>query len=212
VTATYGGSGDYLSSSANASFTIARRAAAVTPAAASKVYGTVDPPLTGTLTGFIATDGIVATYTRAAGESVGTYAISATLTPALALANYTVTYGSALFTISLPAGPGLSVTASPNTLIWSPNKIMTPVTVSGTVSGTGVTLTYAVTDEYKKVQPSGSATVDSSGRYSFVVMLEAYRTGNDDDGRFYTIQETARDQFGRTATASAIVRVPHDQK
>jgi hypothetical protein len=87
-----------------------------------------------------------------------------------------------------------------------------PVTVSGSVTGTGVTLTYAVVDEYKKVQPSGTTTVNANGTYSFVIKLEAYRNGNDSDGRIYTIIVTAKDQFGRTVSASTTVRVPHDQQ
>ena len=40
----------------------------VSPAAASKFYGDADPPLTGTLTGFVAADSIVATYDGPAVE------------------------------------------------------------------------------------------------------------------------------------------------
>jgi peptidoglycan hydrolase-like protein with peptidoglycan-binding domain len=90
---------------------------------------------------------------------------------------------------------------------------MVPVTISGTASGAGVTsISYKVTDEYKKVQPSGTATVNANGTYSFVVSLEAYRNGNDMDGRFYTILLTATDRFGRITTTTVIVRVPHDQQ
>jgi hypothetical protein len=85
-----------------AAFTIGKAIASVTPAAASKVYGSADPAFTGTLSGFQAADGIAATYSRNAGESVGgsPYTISATLSPAAALTNYTVTYNSAAFTIN----------------------------------------------------------------------------------------------------------------
>ena len=40
------------------------------PNAASKTYGAADPALTGTLTGFLAADGVTATYSRTAGETV----------------------------------------------------------------------------------------------------------------------------------------------
>src|SRR5881396_3861670 len=55
------------------SFTIAPKAASVTPNAASKAYGAADPsPLTtGTLTGFLAADGVTASYSRTTGETVG---------------------------------------------------------------------------------------------------------------------------------------------
>ena len=214
ATATYAGSsGGYLGSTGTSRYTIARRAASVTPAAASKTFGTADPPLTGTLTGFVAADGVTASYGRAAGEAVGTYPITAVLAPATALANYAVTYGTATFTIVMPPAPTVSAAANPNMLLWSPNKTMVPVTVSGIAAGSGVTvITYSVADEYKKVQPSGTAAVDAAGRYSFVINLEAYRNGNDADGRFYTITVTAQDRFGRVASTTAIVRVPHDQQ
>jgi len=44
------------------------------------------------------------------------------------------------------------------------------------------------------------------------VKLEAYRNGTDADGRLYTVLVTAKDQFGRTVSATTIVRVPHDQQ
>ncbi len=88
---------------ATAVFTINKKAASVSPANNSKNYGSADPvPLTtGTLTGFIPTDGITATYTRQSGELANvSYTISATLAPAAKLANYTVTYNTANFTIN----------------------------------------------------------------------------------------------------------------
>src|SRR5207237_428669 len=88
-----------------ASFTISPRPASVTPNAASKIYGNADPALTGTLSGFLAADGVTATYSRAAGETVAgsPYAISATLSPAGVLANYAITYNTASFTITAKA-------------------------------------------------------------------------------------------------------------
>ena len=73
----------------------------MTPNAASKMYGAADPALTGTLTGFLAADGVTATYSRTAGETVAgsPYTISATLSPAGVLSNYTITYNTASFTI-----------------------------------------------------------------------------------------------------------------
>jgi uncharacterized protein YjbI with pentapeptide repeats len=108
--------------------------------------------------------------------------------------------------------PTLSVTATPPTLLWSPNKTMTPVTVSGVVTSVSLaSAKYKVTDEYGKVQPAGNITVGANGAYSFVVSLEAYRNGNDADGRLYTILVTVTDTQGRIATATAIVMVPHNQ-
>jgi hypothetical protein len=66
---------------------------------ASKILGALDPALTGTLSGFLAADGVTATYSRTAGETVGSYTISATLSPAAVLGNYNVTYNTATFSI-----------------------------------------------------------------------------------------------------------------
>lgn len=83
------------------SFNIDRRPASVTPDAAAKTYGAPDPVLTGVLSGFLAADGVTATYIRTAGESVGSYTISATLNPASQLVNYSITHDTATFTISI---------------------------------------------------------------------------------------------------------------
>ena len=108
--------------------------------------------------------------------------------------------------------PGVVTAATPNTLLWSPNKIMTPVTVSGTVTDVSLaSVTFTVADEYNKVQPSGSVTVDAAGNYSFVVKLEAWRDGKDYNGRVFTIVVTATDSAGQSTSASAVVLVPHNQ-
>jgi uncharacterized repeat protein (TIGR02543 family) len=89
-----------------ADFTITKKAASVTPNAASKVLGEDDPILTGSLVGFVATDNVTANYSRVAGETIegSPYAISATLSPAGVLGNYNITYNTADFTITAPQG------------------------------------------------------------------------------------------------------------
>src|SRR5438270_10138890 len=69
----------------------------------SKTYGAVDPALTGTLVGFLDADGVTASYSRTAGETVATYTISATLSPISVLSNYDITYSTAEFTIDKKA-------------------------------------------------------------------------------------------------------------
>jgi hypothetical protein len=141
----------------------------------------------------------------------------------LVLATYPLTYsatdvagnvGTKTRTVTVvdTTPPVITEAATPNTLLWSPNKIMTPVTVAGTIKDfSPTTATYKVVDEYRKVQPTGTVTIGAGGAYSFVVMLEAYRNGNDDDGRVYTVTITAVDAGGRSATKSTIVLVPHNQ-
>ncbi|PYK56741.1 MAG: hypothetical protein DME48_00150 [Verrucomicrobia bacterium] len=81
---------NYEITNAGAEFTIDKKAASVTPNAKSKIYGDVDPALTGTLTGFLVADGVTAIYNRAPGETVAgsPYTISAALSPAGVLGNY----------------------------------------------------------------------------------------------------------------------------
>jgi hypothetical protein len=93
-------------------FDVARKAASVTPDAAGKTYGGLDPTLTGALSGFLAADGVSAAYTRTAGETVGPYTISATLSPSSVLGNYAITYNTAAFTITPRA---VTVTADAQT-------------------------------------------------------------------------------------------------
>src|SRR5438270_3142781 len=69
----------------------------------SKTYGAVDPTLTGTLVGFLDADGVTASYSRTAGETVATYTISAVLSPISVLSNYDITYSTAEFTIDKKA-------------------------------------------------------------------------------------------------------------
>jgi len=113
---TLGGSvaGGYVLSNTTAAATanINQKAASVAANAASKVFGSVDPALSATLTGFVASDNVTATCTRAVGEVVGLYAINCTAAPAGALANYTVTYTPANFTI-FAATPTISQLAPP---------------------------------------------------------------------------------------------------
>ena len=84
-----------------ADFTIMQRPASVTPNPASKIFSSPDPPLTGTLAGFLPGDNVTAIYTRTPGESVAgsPYTISATLAPASVLGNYDIAYATANFTI-----------------------------------------------------------------------------------------------------------------
>jgi hypothetical protein len=115
-------------------FTITPKAASVTPSAASKVYGSPDPAFSGTLTGFLAADGVTAAYSRAAGETVagGPYPMGATLSPAGVLANYAITYNTANFTITKAP---LTVTANDKTRAYgSPNPTL-DASYSGFVNG-----------------------------------------------------------------------------
>jgi len=73
------------------------------------------------------------------------------------------------------------------------------------------TVAYAVTDEYRQVQPTGSVTLRPDGSYLFTIHLQASRNGNDQNGRQYSITVRALDHAGNAGAATTDVIVPHDQ-
>jgi hypothetical protein len=110
--------------------------------------------------------------------------------------------------------PLVTLSATP-TILWPPNAKTNPVRVTGTISDKDCTIqnaTFTVTDEYGKVQPSGSLVLGAHGAYSFTVNLQASRLGSDIDGRHYKITVNAKNNAGKTGSQSGTVTVPHDQK
>src|SRR5919112_618929 len=106
------------------------------------MYGDIDPAFSGTLAGFVSADSVTATYSRTAGETVGTYTISAMLTPTGVLGNYEITYNTALFTINKrPA----SVTPNAASKIYGDTDPVFSGTLAGFVSADSVTATYSRT-------------------------------------------------------------------
>jgi hypothetical protein len=106
---------NYMLTFIGANFSITVRPITVTAAAKTKIYGDPDPALTYQITsGSLAFSDIFSgTLTRAAGETVGTYAISQ---GTLALTNnYALTFVGANFTIT--ARP-ITVTANPQAKVY----------------------------------------------------------------------------------------------
>ena len=136
--------GNYEITYNTALFTIKKKAASVTPNAAEKFYGEADPTLTGTLNGFLAADGVTATYSRTAGETVAgsPYTISAVLSPAAVLGNYEITYNTALFTIKKKAA---SVTPNAAEKFYGEADPTLTGTLNGFLAADGVTATYSRT-------------------------------------------------------------------
>ena len=127
-----------------ADFTILPKVASVTPDAASKVYGSPDPALTGTLAGFLPADNVTAVYSRTTGETVlgSPYVISAVLSPAGVLDNYTITYNTANFTITALAA---SVTPDPATKVYGSSDPAFTGTLTGFLPADNVTAVYSRT-------------------------------------------------------------------
>ena len=123
-------------------FTIDKKAASVTPDAGSKVYGAAGAEaFNGTLTGFLESDGVTATYSRTPGSVAGSYTISASLDPPGVLANYNLTYNTALFTIDKKAA---SVTADAGSKIYgTPGPELLTGTLTGFLGSDNVTAAYS---------------------------------------------------------------------
>ncbi|MDY3559753.1 YDG domain-containing protein [Gemmata sp. JC673] len=132
----------FVINNTGAVYTIGRRAASVSADALTKVYGDADPVLTGTLSGFLPGDGVAAAYTRAAGESVagGPYAVTATLNPSAALANYDVTYTAGSLTVTPRV---LTVIATASDKVYDGTTAASAtLTLGNTVAGEVPTATF----------------------------------------------------------------------
>src|SRR6185436_1703034 len=138
---------NYTITNAGNDFTISKRLATWTTNANSKTYGDADPsPLTtGSGSNFVSGDGVSASYTRAAGETVagGPYHITATLssTVADALDNYTITNAGNDFTIS-KRNATWTTNASSKTYGDADPSPLTTGSGSNFVSGDGVSASY----------------------------------------------------------------------
>ncbi len=164
LTANWAADTTFAAASATQTTTATPALASVTPNPATKVYGTADPvPLTtGTLTGFLPADGVTATYSRTPGETVGTYTISATLSPTAVLANYTITYNTAPFTITKA---NATVTPNPATKVYGTADPvpLTTGTLTGFLPADNVTATYSRTPGETVGPYTISATLSPAG-------------------------------------------------
>lgn len=146
--------GNYNITYNTANFTINPKAASVTPNPASKVYGTGDPAFTGTLAGFLGADNVTAVYARTTGETVpgSPYTISATLSPAGVLGNYSITYNTAAFTITKATA---TVTLGNLSHVYDG----TPKSASATTTPPGLTVTFTYNGDSTAPTAVGSYTV-----------------------------------------------------
>jgi hypothetical protein len=108
--------------------------------------------------------------------------------------------------------PRLSVTLVPNSL-WPPNHDMDLVRALISAQD-GVDGTPGI----KLVSITANETIDASdvtaqiGTDDRILFLRSERSGQDKEGRIYTVTYSAANSCGNTVTASATVTVPHDQR
>jgi hypothetical protein len=180
LTADYGGSNDYLSSSTPVALEQVVNPAVLTVTAtnASKVYGTPNPAFAVTYAGFVngqdptALGGSLTFMTAAtAGSDVGSYAV----TPGgLMLSNYAITFASG--TLSITPAP-LSVTVADATRTYGTANPAFSGTVTGILNSDPITASY------------GTAATQASGigTYAIGATLSDAGTGNLGD---YTVTVT----------------------
>src|SRR5262245_20432982 len=111
--------------------------------------------------------------------------------------------------------PTVSLSVDPS-VIWPPDGRTVPVVISG--AGADATsglaeVSYVVIDEYGLPLGVPSRSLGGgSATWADQLAVEAMRRGYDLDGRVYQVVATLVDVAGNTATATAIIRVPHDQR
>src|SRR5439155_25536203 len=130
--------------------------------------GDPDPnPLTTGSGNFLAADGVTATYSRAAGETVlgGPYHITATLAPAAVLSNYAVTNAGAAFTIN-KATPLVCVL--PSSTQYSDPATLKAYVGLGSCSPLNITNGATGTVTFTVTGAAGTVSIGATGTFSAV--------------------------------------------
>jgi 6-phosphogluconolactonase (cycloisomerase 2 family) len=144
---------NYTVSIVNGDLAVSTAPLTVTMNNASRVYGSANPTLNGTITGLKNGDSITATYSSAGITApVGTYQISPTFTdPGAKLPNYTVNLVGGTLTVT-PAP--LTVTAVGGTRVYG--GVNPAATISGLKNGDNITTTYTTPTS---ASPAGTYTL-----------------------------------------------------
>jgi uncharacterized lipoprotein YddW (UPF0748 family) len=111
--------------------------------------------------------------------------------------------------------PTVSLSADPS-VVWPPNGKTVTVAINGAgadaVSGLAE-VSYVVMDEYgSQLSIPARSLKGASAAWADQLVVEARRRGYDLDGRVYQVVATLVDVAGNTATATATITVPHDQR
>lgn len=125
---------------------------------------------------------------------------------------------SLLRAVDAPQGdtvaPTISVSVNPN-ILWPPDGKMT--TISATIAvhdnfdpNPSVRLKAITCNECENL--TDDVTDADFGTDDRTFLVKARRDGQRKEGRVYTVTYSASDFSGNTATASALINVPHDQK
>ncbi|MEI7781613.1 MAG: YDG domain-containing protein, partial [Planctomycetota bacterium] len=181
ITASVAGNDQFLAASATQSLTVAQKGITVTADAKSKTYGDADPALTYVAAGLVGSDTLAGSLGRAAGQSVGTYAINV---GSLANPNYSISsFTGANLVVNAKAltiTAGVVTKAGNQTLSGGPGS--TAFTASGLVTGETI---GSVSIGYGAAGTAGY-NGGASGTYADQVIPSA-ATGGTFTGSNYTI-------------------------
>jgi hypothetical protein len=122
--------------------------------------------------------------------------------------------------LTVPSGcdlpPSFDVAEFGPETIWPPDHKMSEVVLSGRVEMQDDCdlreAGYSLDDEYGVYTAMGSFSIGPDGSFTAHVPVEAWRNGNDKDGRHYTITLFAENQAGLGSSPPYHVVVPHDQR
>jgi hypothetical protein len=183
VTCSFAGDANYAAASDEAAITVDPAAASVTADSYTRSYLAPDPTFGGTVSGFVAADGITATYSSpGAGSQVpGVYPTVPTLVdPNGRLGNYAVTSTNGTLTITNTAPVCTTATAQPAS-IWPPNHKLVPITISGYTDLDGGPLAIVIDsifqDEPTNTASDGNTAIDGSGIGTDTAWVRAERMG-----------------------------------
>lgn len=124
--------------------------------------------------------------------------------------------GSFTVTVVDTTAPTLTLSVTPGTL-WPPNHQLVALTISVSASdivdsAPTIRLVSVTSNEPDNAPGNGdgNTTGDIVIQSNFIVQVRAERAGNG-TGRVYTLTYEVSDASGNTSTATATVKVPHDQ-
>lgn len=184
VTFNYSGDTIYPSSTLSTTLTVTTAPLTVTVNNATRAFGAPNPTFSGTITGILPGDTITATYSTTAtpASPVGTYPITATLTPGgtTNLANYTITINPGTLTITTaPAATTTSLTTSGSPAMFGTNVTFTATvtTAPGVVSGVVIFSDGTTVLGQQTLNASGVATFSTTtlaaGSHTITAIFQA---------------------------------------
>ncbi len=145
ITAALGSNPNYDIAVVDGTLTIDQKAATITIDNKSKVFNDADPALTAVVTGTVGSEVLDYTLSRAAGEAVGTYAITATLGANpnydITVVDGTLTIDQLLLTVSFFEADGTTQIGLTQSVAWDSAAALetAPVVLGSTFAGWALT-------------------------------------------------------------------------